>query len=72
MKPGSGCVASHTTKAVLEHPDEMVNTHASAKETLAENMLKNGFMPLHPGAVRYYRERGIDIPEKLLPPEIKQ
>ncbi|WP_028238580.1 TAXI family TRAP transporter solute-binding subunit [Stutzerimonas azotifigens] len=60
------------TKAVLEHPDEMVNTHASAKETLAENVLKNDFLPLHPGAVRYYRERGIDIPDKLLPPEMKQ
>ncbi len=50
----------------------MVNTHASAKETLAENVLKNDFLPLHPGAVRYYRERGIDIPDKLLPPEMKQ
>lgn len=25
-------------------------------------------MPLHPGAVRFYREQGIEIPERLLPP----
>jgi len=28
-------------------------------------------IPLHPGAVRYYREIGVTIPENLLPPELK-
>jgi len=27
--------------------------------------------PLHPGAVKYYRERGLTIPDKLIPPEMK-
>jgi hypothetical protein len=27
--------------------------------------------PLHPGAVRYYRERGLTIPDHLIPPEMK-
>ena len=30
-----------------------------------ENVLNNGFMPFHPGAVRYYEEHGITIPENL-------
>lgn len=28
--------------------------------------------PLHAGAVRYYRERGLEVPERLVPPEMKQ
>ncbi len=28
-------------------------------------------IPLHLGAIRYYREIGVDIPERLLPPEAK-
>src|SRR5690606_19511475 len=28
--------------------------------------------PLHPGAVRYFREIGIEIPDRLLPPELKR
>ena len=28
-------------------------------------------MPLHMGAVRYYREKGIKIPARLIPPEAK-
>jgi uncharacterized protein len=28
---------------------------------------KNTFLPFHPGAVRYYREIGISIPESLVP-----
>lgn len=28
--------------------------------------------PLHPGAVRFYRERGLNVPDRLLPPEMKK
>jgi len=28
--------------------------------------------PLHPGAVRYYKERGLNIPDSLIPPEMKK
>jgi hypothetical protein len=27
--------------------------------------------PLHPGAIRYYREIGLTVPDKLIPPEMK-
>jgi hypothetical protein len=30
------------------------------------------FCPMHAGAVRFYREQGIDIPNRLIPPELKQ
>jgi TRAP-type uncharacterized transport system substrate-binding protein len=43
----------------------MLQIHASASETVLENVLNNTFMPFHPGAVRYFEERGITIPENL-------
>lgn len=56
-------------KSVFENNDRMVSAHASARATLAENVTSNNFMWLHPGAIRYYREVGIEIPDALVPPE---
>jgi uncharacterized protein len=41
--------------------------HSAASETIPRNADKNIFLPLRPGAVRYYREIGINIPEPLVP-----
>ena len=56
-------------KAVLENNPEMVKGHAASKETLTENWDRNTFLPFHPGAVKYFEEKGIKLPEKLLPPK---
>lgn len=53
-------------KAVHENHAEMVKAHAAAKETVPENVKRNGFLPFHPGAARWYKEKGIDIPAKLV------
>ncbi len=53
-------------KTVLENHAQMVKGHASAKETLVENWNRNAFLPFHPGAVRYYKEKGISIPAPLI------
>ncbi len=53
-------------KAVLENNAQMVKGHAAAKETLAQNWNRNTFLPFHPGAVRYYKEKGINIPANLV------
>ena len=58
-------------KAVLENNPQMVKGHAAAKETLTENWNRNGFLPFHPGAIRYFREKGINVPKNLIPPEYK-
>ena len=54
-------------KAIYENHARLVKGHASASETLPENVVKNTFLPFHPGAIRYYREIGITIPASLIP-----
>ena len=54
-------------KAVFENQPRIVKAHSAASETLPQNVEKNAFLPFHPGAVRYYREIGISIPDALVP-----
>lgn len=56
-------------KAYHENQDFLVTTHKSAEEAVPEAILKNEVMPLHPGAIRYYEEVGIDLPESVYPKE---
>jgi len=58
-------LAYEITKLVLENNDRMLQIHAAADETLIENVDKNTFLPFHPGALQYYEEQGVEIPEDL-------
>jgi len=49
--------------AVFDHRDELVKAQSSAKETIPDNIDRNTMLPLHPGALRYYREVGIAVPQ---------
>ncbi len=53
-------------KAVFENQPRLVTAHPAAADTLPPNAVKNTFLPFHPGAVRYYREIGINIPDSLV------
>jgi len=57
-------------QSVLDNNDRMVSIHRSATETLPENYATNTFMWFHPGAVRYFQEKGFAIDPKLIPPEM--
>jgi TRAP transporter TAXI family solute receptor len=61
-------LAYELVKAVFENQPRLVKTTSAANDTLAQNAIKNTFLPFHPGAVRYYREIGAKIPEALAPP----
>jgi TRAP transporter TAXI family solute receptor len=52
-------------KAVFEHHQELVDAHPAAKDTSPANVDRDTFLPFHPGAVRYYREIGVDMPAAL-------
>jgi TRAP transporter TAXI family solute receptor len=58
-------LAYEITKLVLENNDRMRQIHAAAAATIIENWDNNGFLPFHPGAIRYYEEMGITIPDEL-------
>ena len=52
-------------KVVFENQSRLVKAHPAASETLPQNAVKNTFLPFHPGAIKYYREIGIKIPDAL-------
>lgn len=62
-------VAYNITKAIFENQDELVGAAKWMSIITPENALNQMNAPLHPGALRYYREVGIDVPAELVPPE---
>lgn len=57
------------TKTLYENLDEMYEVHNSAKEMKLETALNGITVPLHVGAYKYFKERGLKIPKNLIPPE---
>ncbi len=66
-KDMSDNLAYTITKTILENNAAMVRAHPAAKETIAANASRNSFLPFHPGAVKYYREKGIKLDPGALP-----
>jgi TRAP transporter TAXI family solute receptor len=62
-------LAYQITKAVHENIPELKKVYAAADWLTPENTMKYAVAPLHPGAVKYYQEKGVTIPEKLMPPK---
>jgi TRAP transporter TAXI family solute receptor len=54
--------AYEITKAVLEHIPELTAAFAAAKEISPTNAVLGSSIPFHPGALRYYKEKGIAVP----------
>jgi len=45
-------------RVVFEKHEEMMEMHAAAAATVPQNIERNTFLPLHPGAIRYFRQIG--------------
>lgn len=56
------------TKAMYENLAFLQAIHPATKAMAIEHAVGGLPLPLHPGAVRYYQEVGLGIPERLLPP----
>ncbi|NLL17904.1 MAG: TAXI family TRAP transporter solute-binding subunit [Clostridia bacterium] len=58
-------------KAIFDNIQDIINVYPGAKDTTPENLISAAEAPLHPGAIKYLEEIGIDVPERLIPPEMK-
>ncbi|MFL6819999.1 MAG: TAXI family TRAP transporter solute-binding subunit [Bradyrhizobium sp.] len=52
-------VAYQMTKLIFESLPELANAHAAGKEIKLETAASGSPVPLHPGAIRYYKEKGV-------------
>ena len=55
------------TKTLWENLAALREIHKATSSVSLETALTGVGAPLHPGAIRYYREIGIEIPEALIP-----
>lgn len=54
------------TKTIYENLGFLQAIHAATKSMALESAIAGLPLPLHPGAARYYKEVGIDIPDRLM------
>jgi TRAP transporter TAXI family solute receptor len=52
-------LAYQMTSLIFESLPELVNAHAAGREIKLETAATGSPVPLHPGAIRYYKEKGV-------------
>jgi TRAP-type uncharacterized transport system substrate-binding protein len=52
-------LAHDITKILFERQATLAEIHPQARELSLERALIGASIPFHPGAIRYYRERGV-------------
>ncbi|WP_404298684.1 TAXI family TRAP transporter solute-binding subunit [Halomonas sp.] len=57
------------TKAYWENHEQVANSFKPADGVTPQHVIDNATFPLHAGALRYYQELGLEIPEEIIPPE---
>jgi len=58
-------------KELASGAEIMAAAHEQGKNVKLENALLGVTIPLHKGAYKYYKEKGIQVPAALIPPEAK-
>ncbi len=58
-------VVYEMTKILYESKDELAEAHQVAKQIDIHKAFEGLMIPLHPGAIKYYEEQGIKVPEEL-------
>lgn len=56
------------TKTIYENLSYLYSIHQATKHMKLDSAISGLPAPLHPGALKYFREVGITIPENLIPP----
>ncbi len=62
--------AYEIVKALFEHKNELEQVYVGASWTTPENTIDYAIAPLHPGVIRYFQEIGLEVPDRLVPPEM--
>jgi len=57
----SEAMVYNLTKALFENQAELASAHAKGKELNLQHAVKGVSIPFHPGAVKYYKEKGMMI-----------
>jgi TRAP transporter TAXI family solute receptor len=52
-------LAYQMTRLIFESLPELVDAHAAGKAIKLETAATGSPVPLHPGAIRYYKEKGV-------------
>jgi TRAP transporter TAXI family solute receptor len=65
-------VVYRVTKVIWENLATLQEIHGATKDMRLEIAIEGLGAPLHPGSIRYYREMGLNIPERLIPPPTNQ
>ena len=63
--------AYEIAKSLFEHRDELEQVYVGASWSTPENTIEYAIAPLHPGVIRYFEEIGLEVPDRLIPPEMK-
>lgn len=56
------------TRIAYENQDDLIAGHPEAENTTLDNV-SLGVVPYHPGAIDYFLEQGVDLPDHLYPDE---
>jgi TRAP transporter TAXI family solute receptor len=57
------------TKAIYENLPFLAGIHSATSYMALDRAVAGLPLPLHPGALRYYEEAGVEIPDRLRPPQ---
>jgi TRAP transporter TAXI family solute receptor len=57
-------VVYELTKILYENIDDLAKAHQVAKQIKMDEAFEGLMVPLHPGAIKYYEEHGITVPDK--------
>lgn len=60
------------TKAMFDNIDEVIGVYAPGEEYLVPESIENSPVPVHPGALRFYEEQGVQIPDELRPGVVQE
>lgn len=64
-------IVYNITKAYWDNHEQVAASFAPAKGMTPQDVIDNATFPIHAGALRYYQELGLEIPEDVIPPEAR-